>query len=162
MKSLPLDYGVPIIVLSRVREAPGRRPTPRAHTDLTHNPEIGFALSRQILEQQVRGRDLWCAGSARSLVRIDIELSPLLRPTLAPLFTRTPCIRSQMRRSSRSSSGAVHLLARTPSVRQSLLTVAFADTLIDRALSYGHRELPARPAATPRPHDRQPWRKEIV
>jgi hypothetical protein len=47
-----------MIVLGRVLEASGRWPTPRAHTDLTHNPEIGLALSRHTLEQRTRECDL--------------------------------------------------------------------------------------------------------
>jgi hypothetical protein len=51
-------YGVPIIVLGRLLEAPGRWPALRACTDLTHNPEIGSDLNEQILEQQARERNL--------------------------------------------------------------------------------------------------------
>jgi hypothetical protein len=45
-------------VLGRVRDATGRWPTPRAQTDLTHDPEIGFARSKYIFEQPARERDL--------------------------------------------------------------------------------------------------------
>jgi hypothetical protein len=45
-------------VLGRVRDATGRWPAPRAHTDLTHNPEIGLTRSKRILEQPARERDL--------------------------------------------------------------------------------------------------------
>jgi len=51
-------YGIPMIVLGRVLEASGRWPTPRAHTDLTHNPETGLAMSKHTLEQRTRECDL--------------------------------------------------------------------------------------------------------
>ena len=47
-----------MIVLGRVLEASGRWPTPRAHTDLTHNPEIGLAMSKHTLEQRTWECDL--------------------------------------------------------------------------------------------------------
>ena len=54
-------------------EAPGRWPTPRAHADLTQNPEIGLARSQHILEQRTQERDRW-ATAPRCLLRIDMEL----------------------------------------------------------------------------------------
>jgi hypothetical protein len=40
-----------MIVLRRFLEATGRWPTPRAHADLTHNPEIELTRGQHILEQ---------------------------------------------------------------------------------------------------------------
>jgi hypothetical protein len=115
-----------MIVFGRVKEAPGRRPTPRAHADLTQNPEIGLTRRWHILEQRTQERDLRCASAPRCLFRIDMELPsrflswepidrsredseslPSVDLTLSPLSPRTPCIRSQMRRPGRSYSGAV-------------------------------------------------------
>ena len=62
-----------MIVFCRVMEAPGRWPTPRAHADLTQNPEIGLTRSQHILEQRTQERDLRCANAPRSLFRIDME-----------------------------------------------------------------------------------------
>ena len=53
-----LRYGVWMIAFERFLEAPRRWPAVRAHTDLTHSPEMGLAHDKQILEQCARGRDL--------------------------------------------------------------------------------------------------------
>ena len=63
-----------MIVFGRVMEAPGRWPTPRAHADLTQNPEIGLTRSQPILEQRTQERALRCASAPRCLFRIDMEL----------------------------------------------------------------------------------------
>jgi hypothetical protein len=63
-----------MIVFGRVMEAPGRWPIPRAHADLTQNPEIGLTRSQRILEQRTQERDLRCASAPRCLFRIDMEL----------------------------------------------------------------------------------------
>jgi hypothetical protein len=47
-----------MIRFGRVLEASGRWPTPRAHADLTHSPEIGLAMSKHTLEQRTRECDL--------------------------------------------------------------------------------------------------------
>jgi hypothetical protein len=62
-----------MIVFERVMEAPGRWPTPRAHADLTQNPEIGLTRSPHILEQRTQGCDLRCASAPQCLFRIDME-----------------------------------------------------------------------------------------
>jgi len=62
-----------MIVFGRCMEAPGRRPKPRAHADLTQNPEIGLTRSEHILEQRTQERDRW-ATAPRCLFRIDMEL----------------------------------------------------------------------------------------
>ena len=63
-----------MIVFGRFMEAPGRRPTPRAHADLTQNPEVGVARSQHILEQRTQERDLRWATTPRCLLPIDMEL----------------------------------------------------------------------------------------
>ena len=63
-----------MIVFGRVMEAPGRWPTPRAHADLTQNPEIGLTRSQHILEQRTQDREVRCASAPRCLVRIDMAL----------------------------------------------------------------------------------------
>jgi hypothetical protein len=63
-----------MIVFARVMEAPGRWPKPRAHADLTQNPEIGLTRSQPILEQRTQERELRCASAPRCLLRIDMEL----------------------------------------------------------------------------------------
>ena len=63
-----------MIVFGRFMEAPGRWPTPRAHADLTQNPETGLTRSQHILEQWTEERDLRWATAPRSLFRIDMQL----------------------------------------------------------------------------------------
>jgi hypothetical protein len=63
-----------MIVFGRVMEAPGRRPAPRAHADLTQDPEIGLTRSQCLLEQRTRQRDPRCASAPRCLFRIDMKL----------------------------------------------------------------------------------------
>ena len=67
-----------MIVFGRFMEAPGRWPTPRAHADLTQNPETGLTRSQHILEQWTEERDLRWATAPRSLFRIDMETSLLV------------------------------------------------------------------------------------
>jgi len=40
-----------MIVFGRVLEATGRRPTPRANADRTHNPEMESRRAKNIFEQ---------------------------------------------------------------------------------------------------------------
>ena len=63
-----------MIVCGRFMEAPGRWPTPRAHADLTQNPEIGLTRGQHIREQWTPERDLRCASAPRCVCRIDMEL----------------------------------------------------------------------------------------
>jgi hypothetical protein len=63
-----------MIVFARVMEAPGRWPIPRAHADLTQNPEIGLTRSQRILEQRMQERDPRCASAPRCLFRIAMEI----------------------------------------------------------------------------------------
>jgi hypothetical protein len=63
-----------MIVFGRVMEAPGLLPTPRAHADLTQNPEIGLTRSRHSREQWTQERDPRCASAPRCLFPIDMEL----------------------------------------------------------------------------------------
>jgi hypothetical protein len=61
-----------MIVSGRFMEAPGRWPRPRAHADLTQNPEIGLTRSQHVLEQRTQERDLRWATAPRCLFRIDM------------------------------------------------------------------------------------------
>ena len=63
-----------MIVFGRVMEAPGRWPNPRAHADLTQNPEIGLTRSQHLLEQRTQQRDPRCASPPRRLFRIAMKL----------------------------------------------------------------------------------------
>jgi hypothetical protein len=70
------------IVFWRLLMAHARWPAPRAHSDLTHNPEISEARDRQVLEQHARDLDLPCP-SPRCRVWFSIE-PPALVPPQAP------------------------------------------------------------------------------